>query len=76
MGIRFLIIVLIVWLAYWLIKRYIKNKQFKRPSIKKKSSQKILKCEICATHVPEPEAIVFKGRYYCSEEHKRLDLKN
>jgi len=74
--IRILIIALLVWIAYSLLRRYLKNKQFKRPSFKKFMPQKILKCEICATHVPEQEAIVFKGRYYCSEEHKRLDIKN
>jgi len=73
MGIfRLLTILLIAWLVYALYKRYIKNKSLKRPTNKRKNTEKVVKCEHCATHIPEHEAIVDKGRYYCSEEHKRL----
>ena len=76
MGFRIIILVAVAWLAYALIKRYIKNKQIERSAPKDKRSEKIIKCEKCSVHVPEHEAIRYQGRYYCSEEHKRLDIDN
>lgn len=76
MGIfRLLTILLIAWLCYALYKRYIKNKSSKRPMKKGKNPEKVVKCEHCAMHIPEHEAILDKGRYYCSEEHKRISNK-
>jgi len=83
--IRLLIILLLVWVAYSVYKRYLQNKQDKqekqekqekRPLSKDNAPQKVIKCDKCATHIPEHEAIRHKGRYYCSEEHKRLDSNN
>ncbi len=73
MGIfRLLTILLIAWLVYALYKRYIKKKSKNLQPRKNRKPEKIVKCEHCATHIPEHEAIVDKGRYYCSEEHKRI----
>ena len=77
MGIfRLLTILLIIWLVYALYKRYSNNKSNTRPTKKGKNPEKIVKCEYCATHIPEHEAIADKGRYYCSEEHKRIGNKH
>lgn len=73
MGIfRLLTILLIAWLVYALYKRYVKARSQNLTSKKSKNPEKIVKCEHCATHIPEHEAIIDKERYYCSEEHKRI----
>jgi len=73
MGIfRLLTILLVAWLVYALYKRYLKARSQNQSAKKIKNSEKVVKCEHCKTHVPEHEAIIDKGRYYCSEEHKRI----
>lgn len=70
--VRFLTLLLIVWLIYALVKRYL-NKSAKQKRTEQKSStddiERIVKCEKCSVHIPVKEAIEHKGRYYCSKEH-------
>jgi uncharacterized protein len=33
----------------------------------------MVSCDYCGLHVPQKESIVEQGRYYCGEEHRRLD---
>lgn len=38
------------------------------------SAESMIRCEHCGLNVPKSEAIGDAGRWYCSENHRRLDL--
>lgn len=70
--VRLLTLLLIVWLIYALVKRYLsKTGSAKRNEQKSGSNdiEKIVRCDKCSVHIPLKEAIEHKGRYYCSKEH-------
>ena len=35
-------------------------------------TEKVSPCSHCGVHVPESEGVLSNGRFYCSEEHRRL----
>jgi len=67
MGIfKLIVVALVVWLGFSLFKK------IRKPSIsteQKSSSNKMLACSVCKTHIPENEAIIQDGKVYCSKEH-------
>jgi uncharacterized protein len=68
---RLLILVLIVVLAVWLIRRAL------RPAkpVQKSASieqQDLVSCARCGVHLPRGEARAAGGRLYCGDEHARL----
>ena len=47
-----------------------------RPAAKRKRGPRIVthdtvRCSQCGVHLPQGDAVVRNGRYYCSEEHSR-----
>ncbi len=67
MGIvKLIIIVLLVWTGFWLLKK------IKKPADhldQESSVNKMLACSVCKVHVPENEAIIQNNKVYCSKEH-------
>jgi len=61
---KLIIIILIVWFGYVLFKKFRKppNELSQKPS-----SNKMLACSVCKTHIPENEAILQDGKVYCSK---------
>lgn len=35
-------------------------------------SENIVVCAYCRLHIPESEAVADSGRFFCSDEHRRL----
>jgi uncharacterized protein len=68
MGIiKVIVIVLLVWLGFSLIKKF--RKPTEAINNKTSSGNKMLACSVCKMHIPEDEAIVQNGKVYCSKEH-------
>lgn len=47
-------------------------KKLRRPAntkTKRSFDNKMVACEVCQVHIPEREAILYKEKAYCSEEH-------
>ena len=68
---RLIIIGLIVWLAYRLIKRWqssLSSSKSDTPS----EIETMVQCQHCGLHIPKKEAIESHNEYYCSREHQRL----
>ena len=42
------------------------------PQPPRELSEKVSPCAHCGVHVPESEGVLSNGRFYCSEEHRRL----
>lgn len=74
--VRNLILVILVLVAVWWVRRQIirigadraKRKQGTPPA----PAQQMLACAHCGVHVPEGEAICDAGLFYCSDAHRRL----
>ena len=70
MGLIKLIIVLFIgWILYSLFRRW----QNQLPKSSSDSDEKIdtmVKCAECGVHVPQQNAIEYKGHFFCSKEHR------
>lgn len=65
----YLIIGAIVWYA---IRNYLR-KQTRQADMREQQqrqvSSRVVKCEHCAVHLPETEAIAYKQQWFCSPAH-------
>ena len=66
MFIKLILVLLLGWIGYSLIKRFKHNNS---SNSKNGQGQKMIACEACDTHVPESDVIVKNGKNYCSKEH-------
>ena len=69
---RFVLLVLLVVVAFWVIRRALRS--FNRPDIREKPPIQgdLVSCARCGVHLPRAEAREAGGALYCSEEHARL----
>ncbi len=68
--VRFVIFSLLVWVAYVVIKSFIRRVKMTNPPARPKKivTTKIVRCVQCGVHVPEQEAVLSEpGRYLCRE---------
>ena len=66
MLIKLILVLLLGWIGFGLLKRFKQN----NPSVSKNGKgQKMIACDVCDTHVPESDVIVKNGKNYCSKEH-------
>ena len=66
MFIKLILVLLLGWIVFTLIKRFKPNTS---SNSKSGQGQKMIACVICDTHVPESNVIVKNGKNYCSKEH-------
>ena len=74
---RFVLLVLVVVVAIWLIRRTLlrlkQGQQGGAPTAPQGNTQgDLVKCAHCGTHLPLAEARAVGDRVYCSDEHARL----
>ena len=74
MGLRFFLTILAVWLLFYLVRRALRQR---RQQTAEKTTARpavdMVRCSHCGTHLPQPEALQRKGRYYCCKEHLLAD---
>lgn len=70
--IRLIILGLVIWLFWRLIKNYQANLNSRKQESdnKKLGSGNMVACEYCKVHVPEKIAIAHDALWFCSEGHK------
>ncbi len=68
---RFLVLAILVVVAFWLIKRAIARAR-RDPSTAAPRTGELVRCARCGVHLPKAEARSVEGLEYCSEEHARL----
>jgi uncharacterized protein len=71
---RFIVLIILVVLAVWLIRRAIRASRAGPPMQKQASvqQQELVRCARCGVHLPRSEAREAGGLTYCGEEHARL----
>jgi uncharacterized protein len=38
-------------------------------------SEDMVRCAICGVHLPRSESFISRGKFFCSDEHRRLGLE-
>ena len=70
---RLVVLILLVVLAVWLIRRALRGPSQARPTKPAQGQpSELVSCAHCGMHLPRGEAHGLEGRLYCSEEHARL----
>ncbi len=73
MIIRLLLLFLIVWFLFWLLKKQFSEDAPVKSENKKESLEDMLVCSYCGTHVPESLGIKSADKFYCCQQHVDLD---
>jgi ABC-type nickel/cobalt efflux system permease component RcnA len=65
---RILILIVLAWILYQIIKRVISNASAQNPTheAKPKSDEKMLQCANCGCHVPESDIKVINEKIICN----------
>lgn len=71
--IRVLIIGLLAWLVYRMIRKALSKPRTRGPRQAERLSTNMVRCEVCGVHVPQSEALERDGVFYCSTEHRDQD---
>ena len=66
MFIKLILVLLLGWIGFSLMKRFRLNNPSNSKNVK---GQKMIACDVCDTHGPESDIIVKNGKNYCSKEH-------
>jgi uncharacterized protein len=67
---RLLVLVLLVVLAVWLVRRALRRPDAaQKPAVE---SADLVRCAHCGVHLPRAESRERAGELYCSEDHARL----
>ena len=72
---RLLVLILIVVLAVWLVRRALRRAAGAEPQAAapaERTSDELVRCVQCGVLLPRAEARLSAGAIYCSEEHVRL----
>ena len=73
--IRLIALAAIFWLLYRLILTLL-NKA-RPPAVRRTpppGGDTMVRCAQCGLHIPQGEALLQNGRFYCCEEHRDLDV--
>jgi uncharacterized protein len=70
---RLLVLILLVVLAVWLVRRALRGKATAGEAKKQAEARgELVRCAHCGVHLPRSEARQAGGALYCSDEHARL----
>jgi uncharacterized protein len=69
---RLLILILLIVLAVWLVRRALRRAAPHADAPGEKKSDELVRCVQCGVLLPRAEARMSAGAVYCSEEHARL----
>ena len=70
--IRVLIIALLGWLVYRMIRSALNKPRGGRAAKPVALSTDMVRCHYCGIHIPKDEALQQGEHYYCSPEHREL----
>lgn len=69
-----LVVLILIAVAAWLVWRALRRAEAarRRPRGPRNDGERMVDCSQCGLHLPVSEALESQGRYFCSEEHRRL----
>jgi uncharacterized protein len=69
---KYLLLFLLGVVAYLLWKGLRRNAGRQRDAEDPRSGERMVDCSQCGVHLPVSDAVGEGGRFFCSEEHRRL----
>ena len=70
---RILLLFLIVWFLFWIIRKQITDNSAQKPKLSTRQSEDMIACDYCGTHVPRSLIVEAGEKKYCCQEHAELD---
>ncbi len=73
---KYLIVFAVVWVGIWIWRNNRRAELHEKaarpaPVSGPKQATEIVACQVCAVHLPRPDAVPGKLGMYCSETHRR-----
>jgi len=66
-------------LVFWAIRSYRRGLKKRQDEINKEppsiEGEDMVRCIQCGVHLPKSESILSEGKFFCSDEHRRLHLQ-
>jgi uncharacterized protein len=69
---KLLVLVLVVLVAYAFVKALAVKSRAPGARPRPHAGERMVPCSQCGINLPESEALADGGRYFCSDEHRRL----
>jgi uncharacterized protein len=69
---RLIFIFVIGLIIYWIIRAYVRRVPREDAESQARVGEDMVRCSHCGVHLPRSESILAEGKFYCSEEHRRL----
>jgi len=69
--VKILLLAIIVWLLFKIIKRYSRSLQTRTEAKKRTDEAVMVQCRHCGLHIPREDSVADQGQYFCSEEHRK-----
>lgn len=68
---KLLLLAAVILAVFWILKAYRRgvDRQSAPPP---GAAEDMVRCAQCGVHLPRSESIVSRGRFFCSEEHRKL----
>jgi uncharacterized protein len=73
---RLLLLVVAVAVLLWLARSALGGRRRGAPDGARAEPAELVRCAHCGLHLPRAEARGADGRYFCSEEHRRLGARD
>jgi uncharacterized protein len=77
---KFLLLIALVIVAYLLFRGFRRDAGI-QDSVRRSSSrdrpvpEDMVRCSVCGVHLPRSESFTSKGKFFCTDEHRRLGLQ-
>ena len=78
----FILILIVVWWVRRAVQRLAEDsrerreQKAQRAQSAKQVPERMVSCEHCGLHVPESEGVRADGRFFCSDAHRRLGVRD
>lgn len=78
---RTILILILLLILYWWARRALADRHRRKPGAHKRKGNKagperMLACAHCGVHIPESEGVQDASGFYCSDEHRRLGVRD
>ena len=69
---KYLLILIAIVVAYWIIKSYKRKAHRSDPSGASPHGEDMVQCAHCGVHLPRSESVMTGRTFFCSADHRRL----
>jgi uncharacterized protein len=69
---KLLVLILLGFVIYAILKSYARSQTAKPSSSATRAPEDMVKCAHCGVNLPRSEAILTRGKFFCSREHQQL----